>query len=294
MYTVERQPIVAGQFYEANPSKLKERINWCFNSGFGPKKLPEEKSRNYFAAIVPHAGYPYSCPCAAYAYKEIGEIRDIDTFVIIGTNHTGVGPSVSVFPEGVWITPFGYVDVDDEFSRELVNISNFAQLDTRAHEYEHSIEVQIPFLQFLFKNFKIVPIVFRGDEILEEARDLANSIEEAANKLGRKIFVIASSDFTHYGRHYGYVPFFGSNEEIRKKIYELDKKAIDEIVNLHEMKFLRYVHKTGATICGFAPIIATMMYAKKHIKSGKLLKYYCSGDISGDYENCVGYASIIF
>ncbi len=289
-----RKSIVAGQFYEKTKEKLIEQIKHCFLSEFGPKSLPKKNSKNYFAAIVPHAGYIYSGPAAAHVYKEIGEIKEVDTFVIIGTNHSGLGPSISVYPEGEWQTPTGNIQVDEEFSKEIVKNSNLAGFDTQAHTYEHSIEVQLPFLQFLFNNIKIVPIVFRGDEILEEAKDLTDSIEKAAKRLGRKIFVIASSDFTHYGRAYNYIPFFGSNEEIKKRIYELDKKAINEILNLHEMKFLRYVHQTSATICGFAPILATIFYAKKYVKKGKLLKYYCSGDISGDYENCVGYASIIF
>jgi len=291
---MDRLPIAAGHFYEDNPEKLKAKLKWCFLSEFGPKSLPKKDSKNYFAAIAPHAGYTYSGPAAAHAYKKIGEMKKIDTFVIIGTNHSGLGPSISIFPEGIWKTPLGEVEVDSELSNRIKNYSKFSKFDTIAHKYEHSIEVQLPFLQFLFEKTKIVPIVFRGDELIEEAKDLANAIEIAAKKLERKIFVIASSDFTHYGRAYNYLPFFGSNAEIKKKIYALDKNAIHEIVNLHEMKFLRYVYDTGATICGFAPIIATILYAKKHVEKGELLKYYCSGDISGDYENCVGYASIMF
>lgn len=291
---MERLPIAAGQFYEANPKKLREKIRWCFLSEFGPKSLPKGNSKNHFAAIVPHAGYTYSGPAAACVYKKIGEMEEVDTFVIIGTNHSGLGPSISIFPEGIWRTPLGEVEVDNELSNEIANYSKFSEFDIHAHEYEHSIEVQLPFLQFLFKKVKIVPIIFRGDDILEEAKDLASAIETAARKLKRKIFVIASSDFTHYGRAYNYIPFFGSNEEIKNKVYSLDEGAIQEITNLHEMKFLRYIYNTAATICGFAPIIATIFYAKKHIEKGMLLKYYCSGDISGDYENCVGYASILF
>ncbi len=291
---MERESFVAGQFYESNPKALKERIKWCFLSSFGPHELPNQSLENYFAAVVPHAGYTYSGPAAAYVYKEIGELKGIDTFVIIGTNHSGVGPSVSVFPGGKWKTPLGEIEVDNDFSKSIVALSHFAKLDTSAHIHEHSVEVQLPFLQFLFKTFKIVPIVFRGNNTIKEANDLVDSIEKAAKVLGRRIFVIASSDFTHYGNHYNYLPFFGSSLEIRKKVYELDKMAISEILKLHEIQFLDYIHRTGATICGFAPIIAAIAYAKKHVKSGKLLKYYCSGDISGDYTNCVGYASIIF
>lgn len=289
-----RRPFVAGQFYENDKNKLIGQIKSCFISRFGPKSLPKKGSKKYFSAIVPHAGYAYSGPAAACAYKKIGEMSKVDTFVIIGTNHTGLGPSVSVYPWGEWRMPFGDVEVDEKFTKEIVENSKFARLDMKAHKYEHSIEVQLPFLQFLFKDFKIVPIVFRGDKILEEARDLADAIETAAKRLKRKIFVIASSDFTHYGQAYNYIPFFGSSEEIKRKVYSLDKRAIQEIVNLHEIKFLKYIHNTGATICGFAPIIATIFYAKKYVEKGRLLKYYCSGDLSGDYENCVGYASILF
>ncbi|MCD6547061.1 MAG: AmmeMemoRadiSam system protein B [Nanoarchaeota archaeon] len=291
---MDRLPVVAGQFYEKDSKKLIEQIKSCFLSDFGPKSLPKKDSKDYFAAIVPHAGYIYSGPAAAHVYKEIGEMKKVDTFIIIGTNHSGLGPSVSVYPSGRWITPLGDVEVDDVFAKEIVETSKFAEFDTQAHLHEHSIEVQLPFLQFLFKDFKFVPIVFRGDDVLEEARDLADTIYNVSKKLKKNVFVIASSDFTHYGIAYGFIPFFGSSDEIKKKLYALDKKAIEEIINLHEMNFLRYVHSLNLTICGFAPIIATIFYAKKFVKKGKLLKYYCSGDISGDYENCVGYGAIIF
>lgn len=290
---MDRQPIVAGQFYEADPKKLTEQIKTAFMSEFGPKSLPKEKveTKKHFAAIVPHAGYPYSGPAAAHVY---GKIEKPDVFVIIGNNHSGTGSSVSVYPEGIWETPLGEVEVDAEFANEIIENSKFAEPDIEAHRHEHSIEVQLPFLQFVFKNVKIVPIAFAGEEILEEAKDLADAIDAAAKKLKKKIFVIASSDFTHYGASYGYLPFMGSDEEIKKRLHELDKKAIDQILGLHEMNLLRYVTGTRATICGIAPIIAAIFYAKKFVKEGKLLKYYCSGDISEDYENSVGYAAIMF
>lgn len=291
---MDRYPIAAGQFYEKDRKKLVEQIRGCFLSKFGPKSLPEKNSKKYFAAISPHAGYFYSGPAAAHIYKEIGEMKNPDLFLIIGNSHTGLGPSISIYPNGKWHTPLGSVEVDENFVETLVKNSKFAKIDLTAHEYEHSIEVQIPFLQFIFKEFKIIPIVFRGDEVLKEATDLANSIEKTAKKLGKKIFVIGSSDFTHYGPAYGYYPFLGSSKEIKKKLYELDKGAIEKIINLNEKEFLTYLLEKKSTICGFAPIVATILYAKKFVKKGKLLKYYCSGDISQDYENCVGYGAIIF
>ena len=291
---MKRLPIAAGKFYEADSKKLKERIKECFLSNLGPGSLPEKKSEKHFSAIAPHAGYVYSGAAAAHVYKKIGEIEGISTFVIIGTNHTGLGTPVSIFPEGKWKTPLGEAKIDAELAGEIAKNSKFAQFDIESHLYEHSIEVQLPFLQFLFEKIKIVPIVFRRDKLPEEAEDLADAIEISAKKLKRKIFVIASSDFTHYGDAYDFLPFSGSNEEIKKRVYELDKKAISQIINLDEKKFLKYVYENKLTICGFAPITAAIFYAKKHVKKGKLLKYYCSGDVSGNYKNCVGYASILF
>ncbi len=290
-----RKSIVAGMFYPSEKEELKKQIENCFLSEIGPGNLPIKNSKKYIAAIVPHAGYSYSGFAATHVYKEIAEINKPDIFIIIGNNHTGLGNSVSISGYDAWQTPLGNINVDKDFSNEIIKNSKFACFDEMAHTREHSIEVQLPFLQFFFDEFSIVPIVLKEDkDILEKAKDLADSINKSAKDLNKKIFVIASSDFTHYGDSYNFTPFYGTNQEIKKKIYKIDKKAIDKILNLEIKEFLEYVKENDLTICGCAPIILVMFFSKIFKEQGKLLKYYISGEISGEYDNCVGYAGIIF
>lgn len=290
-----REPAVAGQFYESDPNKLKDKIKKCFLGKLGPKKLPGKINKKLNAAIVPHAGYDYSGQCAAHAYQAIAEAEKPDTIVILGPSHTGMGSSVAVYPEGEWKTPLGNVPVDSEFVEHLLKHSNFASADEIAHRNEHSIEVQLPFLQYTFKDFKIVPITMKGIKILQEANDLVEAILTAGYELKRKVLVIASSDFTHYGTSYSYAPFKGTPAQIKSNVAELDKKAIKFIENLKEVELLKHIVKNNATICGYAPITVAIIFARSmKSKSGKLLKYYSSADITKDSRNFVGYASIIF
>ena len=121
-----REPAFAGQFYEANPQKLRAQIEICFKGKLGPKLLPGKQGNPVVAAIIPHAGYTYSGQCAAHAYKAIAESAKPDTIVIICPSHTGMGPSVSVYPEGKWKTPLGEISVDSEFVEHLLKNSKKA------------------------------------------------------------------------------------------------------------------------------------------------------------------------
>jgi AmmeMemoRadiSam system protein B len=291
-----REPAVAGQFYEGDEKRLREQIKKCFLHKLGPKKLPgKQGKKRLIAAVVPHAGYTYSGPCAANVYKEIAESGPIETFVILGPNHNGVGSSVAIYPEGEWKTPLGNVGVDKDLAEAVLKTAKIASADTTAHAHEHSIEVQLPFLQFIAKDFKILPVCIKGIRVLEEANDLVGAILNAAYKLNRKIMVIASSDLTHYGPSYMYIPFKGNAKQVNKKVVEMDKKAIAAIEKLKEVEFLKHIVKNNATICGYAPITAAMIYARSmKVKSGKLLRFYTSAEISKDYNNTVSYAGITF
>lgn len=291
-----REPAVAGKFYEDTEKKLKEQIKKCFKHKLGPKKLPGKPGKKkVVAVVVPHAGYSYSGPCAAHAYKAIAEAQQPETFVIIGPNHHGIGSSVAVYPEGEWITPLGKVEVDSQLATAVLENTTYASADPIAHKYEHSIEVQLPFLQFVSKKFKILPVCMKGLRVLKEANDLIGAILNAAYKLNRKIIIIASSDFTHYGPSYMYTPFKGTKTQIKSKVEQMDKKAISYIEKIKEVDFLKHVIKNNATICGYASITSAIIYARSmKIKKGKLLKFYTSGDITKDYTNTVSYASIIF
>jgi len=282
-----RKPAVAGLFYDSNPDDLKKTIEWCFNHKLGPGKIPElgishndDLNDNIYGAVVPHAGYSYSGPVAAHAYSEIVENGFPETFIILCPNHTGLGTGISIFKEGVWNTPLGNVEIDEELAEEMIINSDSIDFDTSAHIKEHSCEVHLPFLQYFSNDFKIVPVVMWMQD-MKSGLDIANSIVESAKKLGRSILVIASTDLTHY-----------ESKQIAEK---KDKLILDAISNMDEYSLLRTVENFGITMCGYGPTIAAIKASKSlGAKKGKILKYATSGDISGDLSSVVGYCSAIF
>jgi len=285
---MSRKPIVAYQFYEGSFQELDKQINECFKSKFGPGDLPiKKREKNILAIVAPHAGYQFSGPCAAWAYKEIGESKLPDLFIMLGLSHSGYGSSISLKD---WETPFGIVKFDKEFGNSLIKNSKLKH-DEEAHSQEHSIEVQLPFLQFVnrdyLKKLRILPIIVSPDLGYEE---IAKSIAKTIKETNKKASIIASSDFTHYGFNYGYFPF---SKNIKENMYKLDKGAIEHILKLDAYRFLDYTDKTGATICGKTPIAVAIETCKLlDAKKAKLLHYYTSGDIINDYGSAVGYGAI--
>jgi len=290
---VLRKPIVAGQFYQAGFEALDKQINECFKSKLGPGDLPVKRSnRKITSAIIsPHAGYQFSGPGAAWAYKEIAESKFPSCFIIIGPNHTGLGTSQVSTTLAEWETPFGPVKCDKGFAREIIGKCNFVQDDYKAHANEHSIEVQLPFLQFANKDnlrkIKIVPLI-----ISEYNLDLCRTLGDTIADIKEDICVIASSDFTHYGPNYNYTPFL---HDKKGSMYGLDGGAIEFIKKMDTKGFLDYVNKKRATICGAGAIgVCIEIMRNLGIKKGQLLSYYTSGDIVNDYTNAVGYAAMKF
>lgn len=281
-----RKPVVAGMFYESDKELLKKQIEGCFYSRFGPGDLPKDKPDKQILGIIsPHAGYIYSGMCAAHGYKELAECRKPDVFILLGLSHQGYGSCVSLED---WETPLGIAKNDKEFGKELMTNTGLKQ-DENAHSQEHSIEVQIPFLQYIFKeNLKILPIIISKDRNYEQ---LAKQIVRTIKDSKKEVCIIASSDFTHYGINYGYVPF---RDNVKRNIYDLDNNAIKQIKSMDAYKFLNYADETGATICGKYPV-ALLIELCRLMNKGKvkLLKYYTSADIINDYSSAVGYASII-
>jgi len=276
-----RQSIVDGQFYEADSKKLTEQIKSCFKSSGLPSS---KRSKKMFGCICPHAGYAFSGSCAAYSYKEIGESFIPDLYILLGLSHNGFDSCISVED---WETPLGIVKVDSNFGKEISKITKIP-IDEIPHQNEHSIEVQLPFLQFINKgfDFKILPIIISPDI---DVKDFALKLKKTIS--GKKVIFITSSDFTHYGPNYGFVPF---SSDIKENMYKLDSSAIDFIKNLDSKGFLEYVGSKELTICGYYPIYALIEIAKAFgYKKAELLKYYTSGDIVKDYSNSVGYASIL-
>lgn len=235
---------------------------------------------NIYGAVVPHAGYSYSGPIAAHAYCEIVENGFPETFIILCPNHTGLGTGISIFKEGIWSTPLGNIEVDEEFAEEMIINSDLIDSDTSAHIREHSCEVHLPFLQYFSNDFKIVPIVIWMQD-MESGSDIANSITKTAKKLGRSILMIASTDLTHY-----------ESKQIAEK---KDKLILDAISNMDEHSLLKAVEDFRISMCGYGPTIAVIKASRSlGAKKGKILKYATSGDISGDLSSVVGYCSAIF
>jgi hypothetical protein len=291
-----RKAVFAGQFYEHNEQALDKQITECFEDKNGPGALPLLKRSGKIQAIIaPHAGYQYSGPCAAWAYKEVAEAEFADIYVIIGPNHSGSGNAISM--QG-YETPFGIARVDQEFAKLLLEKNSELKIDEEAHIQEHSIEVQIPFLQFSAKDkmdnvhgLKIVPILLSEIDYLKFGLDLKETILESE----KKVVVIVSSDLTHYGHNYHYIPF---STDVKKNIYERDQKAIDFIEQLNFDGFMGFIDETHGTVCGAFPI-AVLLKSLKHAKV-ELLQYYTSADLEEDlpeskqYKNAVGYAAMVF
>jgi AmmeMemoRadiSam system protein B len=278
----KRYPAVAGTFYEASKDKLISRIEWAFKHPFGPGDLPKISSSRdpkVKLFISPHAGYIYSGPVASHVYYKIASGGNPGVFIIAGPNHTGMGSLVATTLDVVWETPLGSIEVDREFAREIMRNSNYLDDDLTAHYSEHSVEVQIPFLQYIFgRHFKIIPIVIMLQRP-EVAKDLAKAIIEASNRLGRDFVYIASSDWTHYEPH-----------EIA---YRKDMEALKYVENLDLENFYKYIESTGHTACGIGPIMLFIELAKRlGFSKGQILKYATSGDVTGEKDWVVGYAAV--
>ena len=267
---MKREPAVAGQFYPFSKSELSAQLK-----SFFALPIPCENKKKIIAAISPHAGYVYSGPIASYTYRELKKDNEFSCAIIIGPNHTGYGPGVSIFPNGSWKTPLGEVKVDEKIAKKISN-QEFV-LDESAHEFEHSIEVQIPFLQYLFKKIKIVPICLL-DQSINTSIALGNRLAEVIKD--EKTIVIASTDFSHY------IPY--------AEAYARDYKAMEAIKNLDEKLLFENIEKYKISMCGPGGVAAAIVYSKKKgAKQGKILKYGTSGDIIEDKSTVVGYGSLI-
>jgi AmmeMemoRadiSam system protein B len=286
-----RQPVVKGQFYESENNALKNQIEDCFCSKFGPGKLSEKRTNNNIkAVIVPHAGYFFSGPCAAWAYQEIAESRNSGTFMIIGPNHNSFG---TAFSGDEWETPFGVVQPQKELIAKLSKATSI-KISEPEHRLEHSMEVQIPFLQYIFRDtpdkLRIIPLIV-GYHL--NYKKIGKQIYSVLTAEKKDIIIIISSDFTHYGPNYDYVPF---TDNILDRLSKLDMKAVELITKLDISGFEDYLKTTGITICGFMPILILLSIMQNYsIKPMvKLLKYYKSAEVVKDYNNSVSYVSMVF
>ncbi len=282
-----RRPAAIG-FYEGNPDALRAQIAQCFADGPGAPP-PAKKGKGFFGAVVPHAGYMYSGRVAAYAYAEIAK-RFPRKFVILGPNHTGRGSPVALFPSGEWETPLGLAAVDETLGKKIFR--DIIDADESAHRAEHSIEVQLPFLQYLAGaggNFSFVPICMGMQDILT-AEDVGNIIAGAL-KGEESACIIASTDFSHVGFNYGVGAPRG--KRIDEYAREQDQKAIDAILKMDPQELESVVEEYNITMCGYG-CVAAMLFAMKKLGASKarLLKYGSSYEVAPG-SSCVGYGALI-
>jgi AmmeMemoRadiSam system protein B len=282
-----REPAVAGMFYRRGRDMLREQVAGCFTRPPGPGKAPPAArpgARRIKGAVFPHAGFEYSGPIAAHSAAALAADGFPPAFIIIGPNHHGLGPAIAVGTEA-FQTPLGKADIDAELARRL--IGGGLEEDAVAHMEEHSIEVQLPFLQYFDVPFRFVPVCM-GDQDIGAAVLLGERIASAVK--GRDVVVIASTDFTHAGASYGHPPPRGmsAGDYARRE----DRKAIDRILAMDPKGLVETVRKDHITMCGYG-CVAAMLVATQKLGASKaaLLKYATSSDVSGDDDLAVGYGA---
>jgi AmmeMemoRadiSam system protein B len=276
-----RKPAVAGTFYPSDPSELSRAVDSCYLHRLGPgKSPPAPPSHAKVAAVVaPHAGYEYSGPVAAYSYLHLSSIRDPELIVIVAPNHYGIGSGVSTFKSGYWETPLGKLKVDAEAAAKLVKEAGVAAFDPDAQRMEHSLEVQLPFLQRIYGDrvpFLPVSLLFQDIDTTESvAGALADIIK------GKRALVVASSDLTHY--------------EPAETAVQKDTALLDTVSAMNVEGFYATLERLEVTACGYGAIATVMRVASAlGLRKGEVLKYATSGATTGDNLQVVGYGSARF
>lgn len=264
-----RRPVVAGQFYPQTEASLRKMLSGLID--------PASEKQDAIGVIMPHAGYVYSGQVAGLTISKV-ELKK--TVIILGTNHTGSGERFGIMTSGSWMTPLGEVKIDTEIACSILKEGSLLKEDTLAHLQEHSIEVEIPFLQYLKNDIKIVPISVSPQAELSECQRLGEDIANGFKKIGRSGLFMASTDMTHY-----------ESEEIAR---EKDRLAIDAIMDMSEEKLFNVVKEKDISMCGLSAACGLISVCKNlGAKKAGLVKYQTSGDISGDYSSVVGYAGMI-
>jgi len=265
-----REPAVAGYFYPAARPQLLRLLE-----RFVPQGSEKEDA---VAMMVPHAGYVYS---GATAGATFAKVVVPETVVILGPNHTGYGEPYAVADHDAWHTPLGDVPLDREFCRLLTAKSRYLEEDGVAHIREHSIEVQLPFLQFLRNHCSIVPIALSGYAENPAWKEIGDALAETIRETGKETLIVASTDMTHY--------------EPKEDVEEKDHYALEAVEKMDEHILVERLLERDISMCGYAPVIVAMVAAKSRFaRMGTLVSYSTSGDLSGKDKPVVGYAGMIF
>ena len=263
-----RKAVVDGQFYPASATGINAMLETLIEK--------DRKKVDAVGALVPHAGYVYS---GAVAGAVFSRLEEEDSYIIIGPNHTGRGKPFAVMAQGLWQTPLGEVEIDAKLAQAVLKEVSPLEEDSFAHQREHSIEVQLPFLQYIKPDIKLVPIVIaQGDT--EDYVKIGKAIAAAVKKTGKKALVLASGDMTHY--------------EPQATAEAQDKKAIEAILKLDTAELTSRYLRDSISMCAYAPVMVMLAAAKElGARQAELVRYRTSGDASGDFSSVVGYAGII-
>ena len=265
---MRRPPAVAGQFYYGTAARLKRQVEQYINRDAVKEKV--------IGALSPHAGLMYSGHVAGAVYSSISFP---ETFILIGPNHTGLGAPLSLMASGEWEIPTGILSIDEDLAGEIAGELPALSRDTQAHEFEHSIEVQLPFIAYFSDSARILPITVMNAS-LQDCKAIGEGIARAVKHSGREVVIVASSDMSHYI----------SDTHART----LDNLALHEVLELNPEGLYSVVVRQNISMCGFIPA-TIMLYAAKTLGAveTKLVKYATSGEVSGDYEHVVGYAGVV-
>jgi len=264
---MSRKACVAGQFYPGSAGDLQAAVK-----GF----LSETARQKATAVICPHAGYIYSGAVAGAVYSAV-EIPD--DVILIGPNHTGLGPKASVMTEGAWEIPTGVVEINAELAGRVAGSTELFSSDVSAHLGEHSLEVQLPFLYYLNRNVRIVPVtIMRAD--YGGCVEMGSALSKVISSYDKKVLLVVSSDMNHY--------------EAEDLTREKDALAIERIKDLDAGGLLTVTASNNITMCGVLPAaIAIEAAGRLGAQKAQLVKYSTSAETSGDYAHVVGYAGFI-
>jgi AmmeMemoRadiSam system protein B len=270
MSAIIRPPVVAGRFYPGDNNSLRNTIQDLSGD------LPKQK-QSVLAAVSPHAGYVYS---GAVAAETLGQIKIPETVILLGPNHTGKGKPVAL-STATWDMPMGSVPVDRDLARAILDAGDVIEEDELAHQYEHSLEVQLPFLQMAQPKLSIVPIAIShiSYQVLEE---ISQSIARAIKQSGKKndILMVASSDMTHY--------------EPRIAAEKKDHFVLGKLAEMNPEILYQSVTENHISMCGIMPVtVALLVSLQLGATKTELIRYTDSGEVSGDIDQVVGYAGVL-
>jgi len=283
-----RESVAAGGFYPATASEIENMLDKLL-SDIVDLPIAVKRGNGVACGLSPHAGYYYSGKTAAHLYARLAEDMP-DRFIVIGPNHTGWGDPVALMARGEWKTPMGSIPIDEDLAISIMEGSDLISDDARAHQMEHSVEVQLPFIQYLRKDISFVPITLRLQD-LDTAIEVSQAIKGAVDD---NVCVIASSDLVHFGSAYGYMPFSGNESETIDWIERNDRQVLNMVEQKDVDGLYDFVSNLNYTMCGYGAAAVSMLIASQFGLGGEILDYTTSYAKSGDPNVVVGYGSVIY